>query len=252
MKVDEEERGIEGYEVLDAHVHLGPSGEWVPYLDPSVSAEEVIEAMDRAGVGRAIVFPNPDVGDRYPELNDVMIEAVMKYPDRFIGFGRVDPRRGEKTVEEVSRCSSKGLEGIKLHPYVETYHPDHPHFEELFDCIHDEGMIVLSHTGGNFASPGHMKKVLEEREDMKLILGHLNEGCISVAEEFENAYVDTSGARVYLLEHAVEKIPKKIVFGSDFPYLDYEVQKMVVRSAEIDEQVKSNIFKNNLQRLLER
>lgn len=236
--------------ILDAHVHLGPSGEWLPYMDPERDAQTVIAAMDEADIKKAIIFPNPVVGDRYPEMNDIIFEAVEEYPHRFIGFGRVDPRRGKEAVDEVKRCYDMGLAGIKLHPFVETYRPDHKNFEVLFDVIHEKDMIVLTHTGQGFASAGLMKPVLEEREDMKVILGHLNEGCISAAKKYDNVYVDTSGTRVYMLEYACHKIPDKIVFGSDYPYLNYRVEKTVVEAADIPDKEKENIFANNLKRLL--
>lgn len=236
--------------ILDAHVHLGPSGEWLPYLDPERDAETVLAAMDDADVDKAIIFSNPVVGDRYPEMNDIILEAVEEYPDRFIGFGRVDPRRGNEAIEELKRCDDMGLVGIKLHPFVETYRPDHPNFEKLFDAIHERDMIILTHTGQGFASAGLMKKVLEDREDMKVILGHLNEGCISAAEKYDNVYVDTSGTRVYMLEYACSEIPDKIVFGSDHPYLNYKVQKTVVEAADISDSRKDKIFSDNLKGLL--
>ncbi len=236
--------------ILDAHVHLGPSGEWLPYLDPERDAETVLAAMDDADVDKAIIFSNPVVGDRYPEMNDIILEAVEEYPDRFIGFGRVDPRRGNEAIEELKRCDDMGLVGIKLHPFVETYRPDHPNFEKLFDAIHERDMIILTHTGQGFASAGLMKKVLEDREDMKVILGHLNEGCISAAEKYDNVYVDTSGTRVYMLEYACSEIPDKILFGSDHPYLNYKVQKTVVEAADISDSRKDKIFSDNLKGLL--
>ncbi len=237
-------------EIYDAHVHLGPSGPWVPYVKPAVETSTVIEAMDEAEISKSIVFPNPVPGDRYPELNDIIAQAVKDHPDRLIGFGRVDPRRGDEAVEEIYRCVEKGLVGIKLHPFVETYRPDHEEFSSTFDAIYEEDLILLTHTGGGFSSPGYMKKVLKDREEMKVILGHLNEGCISVVDEYENVYADTSGCRVYMLEYACEKIPDGIVFGSDYPYLNYEVQKTVVRAADISEDLKDMIFSSNLKGLL--
>jgi len=236
--------------IYDAHVHLGPSGEWLPYMEPSVTTDEVISAMDEHDVEKAVVFPNPLPGDKYPDVNEMISQAVDAHPKRLVGFGRVDPRRGMEAVKEVERCIDLGLEGIKLHPFVETYRPDHPNFSSLFDKIHDEGIALLTHTGGGFSSPGYMNKVLEEREDMNIILGHLNEGCISVADNYENVYADTSGTRVYMLEHACERIPEKVVFGSDFPYLNYIVQKSVVEASDIDDSIKERIFRKNLEEFL--
>lgn len=237
-------------EIYDAHVHLGPSGQWLPYVNPEVDAATVIDAMDGAGVKRAIVFPNPAPGDRYPLYNDMIADSVEAYPDRLMGFGRVDPRRGEEAIDEVHRCAERGLLGIKLHPFVETYRPDHPDFDPLFEAIYREDLIILTHTGPGFASPGYMKKVLEDREDMKIILGHLNEGCIPLSRDYENVYADTSGTRVYMLEYACQHIPEKIVFGSDYPYLNYRVQKTVVDAADISNSLKESIFHSNLKRLL--
>ncbi len=237
-------------EIYDAHVHLGPSGPWVPYVKPGVDASTVVQAMDDAEVSKAIVLPNPVPGDRYPELNDIIAQAVEEYPEKLIGFGRVDPRRGDEAVEEIYRCKEKGLVGIKLHPFVETYRPDHQDFARLFDVIYEEDLMILTHTGGGFASAGYMRKVLEEREEMKVILGHLNEGCISVVKKYDNVYVDTSGSRVYMLEHACESIPEGIVFGSDYPYLNYQVQKTVVDAADISDSLKDMIFSSNLKKLL--
>ena len=116
-------------EIYDAHVHFGPSTQWVPYIDPVVSIEDVLEAMKQHFVKKSIVFPNPHVGDKYPELNDLMKDAQKRHPDRIIGFGRVDPRRGEEAVSEIKRMHELGLKGVKLHPYVECFRPDHPFFD---------------------------------------------------------------------------------------------------------------------------
>jgi predicted TIM-barrel fold metal-dependent hydrolase len=68
--------------------------------------------------------------------------------------------------------------------------------------------------------------------------------------EFENVYSDTSGSRVYLLEHAAETCEDKIMFGSDYPYLNHRVQMEVVRAAGISEGVKRKIFAENFMGLL--
>ena len=80
--------------IYDAHVHFGPSTQWVPYINPEVTIEDVLKEMDRYKIQKSVVFPNPHVGDKYPELNDLVAGAEKKYSSKIIGFGRVDPRRG--------------------------------------------------------------------------------------------------------------------------------------------------------------
>lgn len=236
--------------IYDAHVHFGPSTQWVPYVNPVVSIEDVLEKMEEYGIGKSIVFPNPHVGDRYPELNDLMHSAQEEHPERIVSFGRVDPRRGPEAVGEIRRIHGLGLTGLKLHPYVECFRPDHPFFRDMFGEIHDLDMTLLIHTGTMFSSPGYLKEVLKSYPQLKIILGHLQEGCISLLRSFENVYSDTSGCRVKLLEYACETCEDKIVFGSDYPYLSYRVQMEVVRAAELSEAVRTKIFTGNLAKLL--
>jgi predicted TIM-barrel fold metal-dependent hydrolase len=232
-------------DIFDAHVHFGPSTVWVPYVDPVVSITDVLEGMNRFGIQRSIVFPNPHVGDKYPELNDIMAKAQEDHPQRIIGFGRVDPRRGEDARSELKRISELGLKGVKLHPYVECFRPDHPYFRDFWGTIHDLELAVLIHTGTIFSAPGYLKPVLEDYPDMRIILGHLQEGCIPLMRNYENVYSDTSGSRVKLLEYATESCQEKIMFGSDYPYLSYRVQLEVVNASAISEEAKNMIFSGN-------
>ena len=88
--------------ICDAHVHLGESGPWQPYMKPAIFIEELIGLFERFSVERAVVFPNPNVGDKYPETNDYIAGCVEKYPKRLVGFGRVDPRRMD-AINELER-----------------------------------------------------------------------------------------------------------------------------------------------------
>jgi len=236
--------------IYDAHVHFGPSTQWVPYINPVVSIDDVLEQMKAHGIGKSIVFPNPNVGDRYPELNDLMAAAQRDHPEKIIAFGRVDPRRGEEAVDEITRIHEMGLGGIKLHPYVECFRPDHPFFNDMFGEINDLEMTILIHTGTMFSSPGYLKAVLKNYPELRIILGHLQEGCIPLMRDYENVFSDTSGSRVKLLEYACESCEDKILFGSDYPYLSYRVQMEVVRAAEISKATKDKIFRGNFLRFM--
>lgn len=231
--------------VYDAHVHFGPSTQWVPYVDPVVSIEDVLKKMEEFNVEKSIVFPNPHVGDKYPQLNDIMASAQNNHPESIIGFGRVDPRREDEAAAELKRIKDLKLAGVKLHPYVECFRPDHPFFHEFWGTINDLNLSILIHTGTMFSSPGFLKPVLKKYPELKIILGHLQEGCISLMRDFENVYSDTSGSRVHLLEYAVKTCQDKILFGSDYPYLSHRVQMEVVNAAEISQEEKKRIFSAN-------
>jgi hypothetical protein len=70
-------------------VHLGESGPWQPYGNPTIYAEKLMRLLDRCKIDRALVFPNPNVGDKYPGTNDYIADCVRKFPKKLVGFGRV-------------------------------------------------------------------------------------------------------------------------------------------------------------------
>jgi predicted TIM-barrel fold metal-dependent hydrolase len=80
--------------ILDSQVHLwaedSPARPWPAgraaqaHRVPAVGADEMLEAMDRAGVTRAVVVPPSWEGDR----NDVALAAAAAHPDRFAVMGR--------------------------------------------------------------------------------------------------------------------------------------------------------------------
>ncbi|MCK7531309.1 MAG: hypothetical protein MZV63_09815 [Marinilabiliales bacterium] len=45
--------------------------------------------------------------------NDIVINAVKKYPDRFMGFFTLNPSfTGETALEEINRCEGSGTDRI--------------------------------------------------------------------------------------------------------------------------------------------
>jgi predicted TIM-barrel fold metal-dependent hydrolase len=114
--------------VVDAHVHILPDRvrrdlAAICAADPwfgachvpgaaVASAEDLVEAMDAAGVDRAVCFtwPFADPG-LCAEANDYLAAAVRRHPDRLLGFGCVQPA-APGAATEVERCARLGLRGL--------------------------------------------------------------------------------------------------------------------------------------------
>src|SRR5581483_10651334 len=56
--------------------------------------------------------------------NEFVAEAVRNHPTVFVGFGSVDPHKGQAAVEAVDRIAELGLKGVKLHPSLQAFFPD--------------------------------------------------------------------------------------------------------------------------------
>ncbi|MEM3700066.1 MAG: amidohydrolase family protein [Candidatus Bathyarchaeia archaeon] len=238
--------------ICDAHVHLGKSGPWQPYINPTIYLDELIRLFDKYNVERAIVFPNPNVGDEYPKMNDYMAKSVKKYPKRLIGFGRVDPRR-EDAIKELTRIKNGlGLSGIKLHPMVECFRPDHPFFNKFFKKTNALNLPILFHSGDGFSSPGLILKIAKKYPKLPIILAHLREASVNALRECENVYVETSGTLPDFIELSVDIDENRILFGSDIPYYRYPTQIAIVEAAEISHKTRRKIFYENFQKLFDK
>ena len=236
--------------ICDAHVHLGKSAPWQPFINPTIYVDKLISLFDKYNVERAIVFPNPNVGDKYPEMNDYIAECVKKYPKRLVGFGRVDPRR-EDAIEELKRIKdSLGLNGLKLHPFVECFRPDHPFFNKFFEKTNELQLPILFHSGEGFSSPGLILKIAKRHPKLPIILDHLKESAINALKECKNIYVETSGTLPDFIELAVGIDEDRVLFGSDAPYYHYPTQIAIVEAAEISKKCKKKILYENFQRFI--
>jgi predicted TIM-barrel fold metal-dependent hydrolase len=83
--------------IVDAQIHLWEKGTpSPPHRQEPYSAAEAIAAMDEAGVDRALI--HPVLWD--PDSNELAIEAVRKYPDRFriMGWFYLDDPNGSGLV----------------------------------------------------------------------------------------------------------------------------------------------------------
>ena len=235
--------------ICDVHVHLGKSGPWQPYMNPTIYIDKLIRLFDEYNVEQAVVFPNPNVGDKYPQMNNYIADCVKKHPTRIIGFGRVDPRR-EDAIKELNRIrNGLGLTGLKLHPIVECFRPDHPFFSKFFQKINQLNLPVLFHTGSGFSSSGFVLKIAKKYPKLPIILGHLREASVNALKMTENIYVETSGTLPEFIELSADIDEDRILFGSDVPYYRYPTQIAIVETAEISEEAKRKIFYENFQKL---
>ena len=116
--------------IIDAHNHVGGPDRGDGKRQ---SAEEIVAEMDRLGIDRAVIFPFSEInpGISFSMANNRTAEAINKYPDRLIGFARLDPNFGKKAVEELRRDVEIGLVGIKLHPSSQKFSLRSEHLKNI-------------------------------------------------------------------------------------------------------------------------
>ena len=106
-------------DIVDAQIHIWssnsptrrwPAGRGAYAHGPSLSAEEVLRVMDRAGVTAAVLVPPSWIGDD----NGDSIAAARAYPDRFAVMARFDPYTADARDRLARWLDQRGVLGIRL------------------------------------------------------------------------------------------------------------------------------------------
>lgn len=214
------------------------------YANPQArlsSAEDLISAMDQAGVGQSIVF---GFGWRDMDLcrqdNDYVIESVARYPDRLLGFGIVNPGAGRKAVQEIERCAAAGLLGVgELMPDGQGYRlDDEKTMAPIVEVALEHEMLLLTHCsepvghlypGKGTVTPDEVIRFARFFPQAPLVCAHWGGGTIfyelmpEIARLMSNVYYDTA-ASLYLYQDdiftlAARWAPGKVLFATDYPLI---------------------------------
>ncbi len=236
-----------------------------------VSYNEMIEMMDNEGVEKSVIFGFPWNNYEFAQLNnDYVIEAVKKYPDRFIGFCCLNPLK-DWALKEVKRCFDAGLKGIGEIAFY-SRDIDYEIIENLkpiMDICKETNSIFLLHTnepvGHEYPGKVDMKlksiyNFLKKYPDNKIILAHMGGGIFfytimkkEVSDVLKNTYFDTA-AVPFLYKPEIYKIAcdfagdEKILFGSDYPLIP--PSRYLKDMNKVNETLKEKILKKNFEFLI--
>lgn len=252
---------------IDAHSHLGKRNTPLGHGVASFLGGDLVRNLDEAGLDRAVAFPLGAPYTDYSEANRIMAEEMAKYPQRIIGFCRINPNFGpQATAQSLDHClGTLQLKGIKLHPEIEFFDPNEAELmEPIYEAARRYRVPIIFHTGmSSKASPGVIAELAARYKDVPVILGHMGVSeyvklAVAVARQNENIFLETSvvGWMPLLLEAFRGVGTSKILFGSDHPYnpLPMEVEKIakhVARAARLSADDLKKVFADNFLSILQ-
>lgn len=251
--------------LVDVHVHLGPSDTGELYY-PLLSGEEYLDLADVAGVTTAFAFPPQN--DNYLESNQQLRDWAAGTDGRVRPFVRLGGTRVPVTLpalwqvrravgarlrgREPDHDGLDGYAGVKLLPHLDGL-PD----DELLAEVRARRLPVLVH-GGVHVPPDWIASNLVEAVGGVLIIGHLGSypgsepelrGAVELAAAHDHVYLETSGAwGAAFIRHAVDRVPGKVLFGSDAPLVHPAVAWDHVASAVRDDDLLRDIAHRNAER----
>lgn len=245
------------------------------YADPKAKlsgAEGLLQSMDANNIDISVV---QNIGwcshDLCCRSNDYIIESVLRYSDRLIGFCSIQPCDPEKAIVELERCFKQGIRGVgELRPDVQGFDLSNGDLlDPLVDIIERNNAVLSIHAsepvgheykGKGNVTPGCLYNFVRRYPGLKIILAHFGGGLPfyelmpEVRSALENVYYDTAAAP-FLYDSAVYNVvrgicgSRKLLYGSDWPLLDQSRVLRHIASGSLDRANSEAILYQNAARL---
>jgi len=238
--------------IIDSHTHVDRFG----WYDPP---ETIIRLMGEAGIDQSIIMTYVDAPDVKGSI-EYIAEAFQKYPDRLIGYARMNPRRGEEAQQLFRKAMEEyGFKGLKLHPAGNRCHPARQETIDLIRLATRYRAPVLFHCGDEeFTLPLQIAEAAKACPEATIILGHCGgyfhtSDAVRVAERYPNIILETS-AMPYprLVREAVERIgAARVLYASDGPGCDPTIEVHKVKLAGLTADDQEAVFHRNIRRILD-
>ena len=220
------------------------------------------ESMKKGGVDISVVMNIATNAEQQRNVND--FAASINNREDVFAFGSVFPDSPD-ALSELERIKELGLLGVKLHPDYQGFFVDDEKMKPIYKKISQLGLITLFHAGFDYgfappygATPERLEKALGWF-DSPVIAAHW--GGLSCGDGVlkhlcgKDIYFDTSFGYGTLPKYYAEKIiekhgSEKMLFGTDTPWHNKEMEMRLLNSLPLGETEMQNITHNNAEKLL--
>lgn len=204
-----------------------------------------VRQMEQASINKAILLiidAGIALGEAEFSIEEIFehyYQVLKRHPEKFIVFGNVDPRRGDKGFDLFSKgIEELGFKGLKLYPPM-GYAMDDVRLDKYYELCSEKRLPVLIHTGPSLASlknelakPECIFEIAQRYPKVNFILAHagfnLKRAPLRSMCELPNVYFDIAGFySVYTKvdKRTIEELSmifgpeynSRILFGTDWP-----------------------------------
>lgn len=261
--------------IIDFHTHAFPDDvaeKAIPLLEKEggIKAKldgklkSLINSMDKNGIDKSVVCSIATKPSQYYSIlkwsEEIRSEKIIPFPSF-----HPDDEEWEKRIDEIKE---KGFKGIKLHPYYQNFNLDDKKMFDIYAKVESSGLILVSHTGYDFAferirkaDPEKIIKIKKSFPELKFITTHL--GGWEMWDEVEKfilgkeIYMEISFSLQFLSEERVKRIISKhpseyILFGTDSPWADQGKSIERLKKLNLPDKLEELILYKNASSLLSR
>jgi uncharacterized protein len=252
-------------ELLPEAVRLLEQSGSAHLLDRDLSAEELVQLMDEAGVQRVLLSAWHRPGKSLIS-NDAIAAMVRQFPDRFVGVAAVNLEKPVEAVHELRRAVRElGFKALRVVPWLWNRPPNDKFYFPLYvECI-ELGIpfcTQVGHTGPLMPSETgrpvpYLDEVALTFPELRIVAGHIGhpwtDEMIGVAWKHANVYIDTSAylPRYYppqLVHYLKTYGQDKVLFGTNFPQLSWAKCVEQAQRLDLPAEVQAKFFFENARR----
>ncbi len=248
--------------IIDVHAHMGPWHNF--YVPENPWGDGMVAVMDSCGIDVAVTAPIAGIGPDPVLGNRQAAEAADRYPDRIAAYCTVSPNCPEtEMVQQMETCVlGRGFKGIKIHSEMHRYPVEGPGYRAAWAFAHEHDLPRLVHTweASPRCGPLLLEPIGKEFPRARIIIGHSGvtpqgiREAIQAANRTPNLYLDLTKSYMHrgLLEEMTAAVgAERLLFGTDFPFLDCRPQIGYVAIARIPDENKRKIFGLNAKQLFD-
>jgi hypothetical protein len=239
-----------------------------------ISLEAMLEQMDSAGIQRSFLVSaktgRPGLPGSYHMPPEVVANAVALYPDRFSGLIGLDPYMGMEGVRALEDAvTNMGFIGAHMYPHWFELEPNKAKWYPFYAKCIELDIPVQMQVGQSLiyskqqrcrsvGRPIYLDDIACDLPELKLIGTHVGipwtDEMIAMSWKHENVYICTDAhSPKYWPQSLVKYInsygQNKVIFGTDFPVLQFKRTVDEIDAFELKPQVRRKFMRDNAIRL---
>lgn len=207
--------------IIDSHCHAGRGDLLTAPWNTDAPLAAYLRRARRAGIERTVVFPAFHTD--YAVANRELARVVARWRPRLVGFAMLNAKTDAGRVRELVReaVERHGFRGLKIHGH------DTMPTREVCAAAREFRLPVIVDVAGK----AHVIDMFAPQYPaVNFIIAHLgsfsddwraHERVIEQLVRYPNVFADSSGVRRfdYLVQAVKRAGPRKLLFGSDGPWL---------------------------------
>ena len=220
----------------DKNVEMAINKRFPNYAANSAAYQDtdtLIGLMDEAGVSKAVLC-DPHGSEA---LRIAIVDALARYPDRFIGSAAVHPTKAAQDVGLVRRLKADGFSAVMCLGVFSGLPYNHPKYFPIFATCEEEQLVVTCNVGlalvpisGEQQNPLTLDPALEHFPDLSIIMCHGGlpwaESCVAMMRKWSNLHWMPSDIATHVMPQSIIDYGRtdgsdRLLLATGFPALSF-------------------------------